>query len=145
MIRWYKQFMMAAALLSLLVFSRCSDDATPGEEKQVLAQLDGGWKLTTGKVTINGVDVTGAFRDMAITFNKDMTYSVENPLAPIWPASGSFAIEKRDSGFMLVRDDGREVSVEAISATHLVLSLQHTLPGGRSNSVGGGYRFEMNR
>jgi hypothetical protein len=142
---WYKQFITAAALLSLLVLTRCNDDPSPAEEKLLSEQLDGGWRLTTGKVTIDGVDVTGAFHDMTITFSKDMTYSVENPKSPIWPAYGSFVIEKRDGGFMLVRDDDREVSVEAISATHLVLSLQHKMPGGRSKGVGGEYRFEMNR
>lgn len=142
---WHKQLMMTAALLSLLGFAGCSDDPTPSEEKQLLEQLEGEWKFTTGKVTVNGVDVTGAFPGMAITFHQDMTYLVEHPVSPIWQASGSFVIEKKDNRFVLVRDDDREVSVEAISATQLVLSLQYMLPGGRSKGVGGQYRFEMNR
>jgi hypothetical protein len=68
-----------------------------------------------------GEDVTGAFGELLITFNKSGTISVANAVPPIWNAAGVFELVKTGSVFTLHRDDGIEITVVELDADQLVM------------------------
>jgi hypothetical protein len=141
-----KKLLIVSALLVLAMFkfSGCdSDDSKPepDPEKEYLEQLSFTWHLQ--QVKVDGVDVTSAFNQLALTLKGDRTFTVTNPVAPIWPADGTFVLEEiSGSGdYMIVRSDGVEIKVNELSTTTLRLQLQFEPIGGRVSSVGGQYEF----
>src|SRR5687767_8045656 len=89
-----KNTLLAAALLSLVLFSACNGSDDPTEEQLFLKKLDGHWTLATGSVSVDGRDVTNSFAGMEITFASDKTYTVLNPVSPIWSSNGTFTLER---------------------------------------------------
>lgn len=136
-----------AIMISVVYLSGCDGGDEPGAQEIFMDKLSGSWTLTAGKVTVNDVDVTGAFKGLAITFNKDMSYNVTNPAASLWPQSGTFILQPSDADalFNIVRDDNVVVAVKEFTATTVTLAMQYAPPGGRIKSVGGQYVFKMNR
>ncbi|MBT1696641.1 hypothetical protein KK083_07140 [Fulvivirgaceae bacterium PWU4] len=138
---------MLAIMISVVYLSGCDGGDEPGAQEIFMDKLAGSWTLRSGRVTVNDVDVTGAFKELAITFNKDMSYNVTNPAASLWPQSGSFTLQPSDADalFNIVRDDNVVVAVKELTATTVTLAMQYAPPGGRVKSVGGQYVFKMNR
>lgn len=134
-------------MISVVYLSGCDGSDEPGAQEIFIDKLSGSWTLTAGKVTVNNVEVTGAFNGLAITFNKNMRYTVTNPAASLWPPSGTFTLQPSDADvlFNVVRDDNVVVAVKELTATSVILAVQYAPPGGRVKSVGGQYVFKMNR
>lgn len=138
---------MLAVMISVAYLSGCDGSDEPGAESPFLDALSGTWTLAAGKVTVNNVEVTGAFQGLEITFDKNMRYTVVNPAAPLWPQSGTFTVRSADTDalFNLVRDDQVVVAVKELTATTVTLALQYVPPVGRVRGVSGQYVFRMNR
>jgi hypothetical protein len=125
-----------------LFFTSCDDEET--EEEKFMKQITGEWLLSDAGVQLDNTDVNGVFDDFSLEIASDKTFATTDGNAPIWPASGSFAIQKTTTGFTLLRNDGVEVEVEEISKDELMLSFQYVAPvGARAASVGGNYRFSL--
>jgi hypothetical protein len=145
-----KKLLIVSALLVLAMFkfSGCdSDDSKPepDPEKEYLEQLSFTWHLQQAK--IDGTDVTLAFKDLSLTLKGDKTFTVTNPVAPIWPADGTFVLQEISGAadYKIVRSDGMDIYVTELSATTLRLELQYQPIGGRMSSVGGEYQFLFTR
>ncbi len=129
----------------LVILQSCKhDDASPDEQSIFIGKISQTWK--TNRVTVDGVDVTSYFKDMAITFRGDQTYTVANPVSPIWPASGLFeTVATTDGSFDIERSDGVMIDVTSLAATSVILELLYTSPNGRVAEVTGHYKFELTR
>jgi len=129
----------------LVLLQSCKDDAQPVDDDDVFtSRLSQTWKVK--RVTADDVDVTGAFKNMTITFKADQSYSVTNAVSPIWPASGSFEIVPANDGqYDLKRNDGATVNVTSLSDSSVFLELFYTSQSGRVAGVSGQYIFELTR
>lgn len=130
------------ALLSLAL-QGCHDSNEPTAQDEYLARLSSSWVID--EVTTGNKDVTGAFEDMELAVTGKKKFTVKNPVAPIWPASGSFSLREvpSSSEYSILRDDGIEATVLELTATTLILELQYTAPVGRTESVSGVYEFHF--
>jgi hypothetical protein len=145
-----KKLLIVSALFVFVMFkfSGCdSDDSKPepDPEKEYLEQLSFTWHLQ--QVKVDGTDVTPAFNELALTLKGDKTFTVTNPVAPIWPADGTFVLQEISGAadYKIVRSDGMDIYVNELSATTLRLQLQFEPIGGRVSSVGGQYEFLFTR
>lgn len=138
---------MITLAFAALILSACGNDPKePTEEELFQDKLNHTWTLTTGQVTADGVDVTEAFASMTVTFTSDKHYTTAHGVAPIWPAAGTFKLEKSSNNlYDILRDDGMQIQVLALTDKSITLSLQYAYTGGRSGRVSGNYRFIMNR
>jgi len=135
---------LIGVLLVLLQSCKEKKDDAPDEGEIFIGRISTTWK--TGRVTTDGVDVTGAFKNMTLTFSADRTYAVANAVSPIWPASGSFElIQVGDNQFNLKRSDGVTIDVTSLADSKMVLELFYTSNTGRASGVTGHYKFEMDR
>jgi hypothetical protein len=126
------------------MINSCSEDDKPSKQETFLADLSGTWQVDA--VTLDNVDVTEAFGDMAITFKKDKTFTVQNSVGNIWGESGAFTLEESSGGnFSLLRDDNALVTVDELNETTLTLSMQFDSAPGRVRGLAGEYVFEMKR
>ena len=123
-------------------FSCGSDDpaVVESEEQVFLNQLSKTWQ--TSSVDLDGENVTGAFEGLQLTFTKEKTIGVINPVSPIWPSAGSFELIKSGDTFSIDRSDGVMITVLELTETSLIMNFNYTA-GARVSSVSGGYTFEM--
>jgi hypothetical protein len=131
----------------IFILSACSSDPKgPSEEQLFQDKLNHTWNLTTGQVTVDGLDVTKAFVNMTITFTSDKHYTTVHGVTPIWPAAGTFKLEKSSNNlYDIIRDDGMQIKVLALTDQSITLALQYAYAGGRSGRVSGNYQFIMKR
>jgi hypothetical protein len=138
--------MTAITVVICTTLTSCSKDDDPSAQEIFLNKLAGDWTLTSGKVLLDGMDVTGSFPGLRIVIKKNRTFTTTNPVSPIWPASGSFTLQESNGTFTsFLRNDGMSVSIEELTSSSVVLGIQYTSPVGRSNSVSGQYKFYMTR
>jgi hypothetical protein len=143
----YKILLSIVAMSATAFFAACDKDSEgPNEEQRFLKKLAGEWTLTTGHVSVDGVEVSGSFAGMAIIFTPSKNYSVTNGIPPIWPTSGSFTLQpKGNSSFDILRDDGVLISISNLADQTVTLSFTYTFAGGRRKSISGDYEFVMNK
>jgi hypothetical protein len=130
----------------LFTFSGCGDDGGGGgptetEADKVSAALRAGIWNVSG-VTVDGV-VSNKFQNMTLTFSAS-TYSTTNG-AVVWPASGTWSFTDQTAK-VIRRDDNVDVTIDAVSATSLTLSLtwsKTTLGNGRNESISGRHVFNF--
>lgn len=124
----------------LFFISGCDKSSpSPTEAERVATILKkGSWKIVT--VTIDNT-LGNSYAGMTLSFTSS-GYSATNG-APVWPASGTWTFTN-DTAKVLKRDDGLEVTIEAIDDAGLVLSLswsKTTLGKGRTQSISGKHVF----
>jgi hypothetical protein len=123
----------------LVVLQSCKkDDVSPSEEDLFKSKISRSWKVR--RVTVDGVDVTGAFKGMIINFKTDGSYVVTNSVAPIWPSTGTFEVLENK----IKRSDGVIVDATSLTESSVILELLYTPAAGRVKEVTGRYKFEMN-
>lgn len=125
-------------------FSGCKDDENPTipEVDEMLARIAHTWTLQ--EVNKDDIDLTAAFPGMKLIIQDDRTFSMVNPVPPMWPAEGSFTLAELSNGrFQITRSDDVVIIVTSVSETTLVVELDYdaTTSGGRSKSVSGNYEF----
>jgi Lipocalin-like domain len=131
-------------LVTILMVSSCSEDDKPTKEETFLADLSGTWQADA--VMLDDLDVTEEFEDMAITFKKDKTFTVQNSVGNIWGESGTFTLEEGSgSNFNLLRNDDTLITVTELTETTLTLTMQFDSAPGRTRGLAGEYVFEMKR
>ena len=142
-----RNILLLALVVGIVFIQSCDSESGPSEEQLFLDKLKGTWTLTTGHATLDGKDVTNSFPGMEISFAADKNYTVTHPVSPIWPASGTFRLEKSGSSglFNIIRSDDILITVSDLAASTVTLKFQYTSAGGRSKSVSGQYEFVMNR
>jgi hypothetical protein len=125
---------------------QCKPDQ-PVSEKELHQALissgNGQWFLEN--LTVDGMDETGMFAGLVITFT-ETNFTAVNGL-PIWPESGSWLFTD-ESGKTILRDDQVSITVVEISESRLRLELQwdkKTYSGGRTNSLKGDHLFTFKR
>ncbi|HZY82718.1 MAG TPA: hypothetical protein VFE50_24510 [Cyclobacteriaceae bacterium] len=132
----------------LIVLPSCKgkgEDPGPEEtEAQRITALltSSSWKLKS--VTVDGV-AKNMFTNMGITFTSS-TFSATNG-SPVWPSSGTWTFND-DTAKSFKRDDQTTVSIDAIDANNLTLSLdwtKTTVGPGRSQSVAGKHVFVLGK
>jgi hypothetical protein len=127
------------------LISACKEDATA--EEAFLKKISGDWTASSIGVTVDGVEINGVFADFTLTVTNDGSFNTVNGNSPIWPATGSFTPVSSSSvvGFDLQRNDGVVITVEQLADQVLVLSFQYVNPNGRTSSVSGNYKFDLQR
>lgn len=140
-------FFISILTLGTFIVSSCGGDHNePDEENIFMNKLAQTWTLTSGHVTVDGVDVTTDFAGLTITFDANKHYTTAHGVPPIWPAAGSFTLQKTtDNAYDLLRDDGLRISIQALTDRSITFTFQYTYAGGRTTSVSGKYQFSMNR
>jgi hypothetical protein len=134
----------AAVVLSMIFTASCKDDP-PSAEEVFMSKLSRKWKLSSIGVKLDDQVVNGVFNDFTVTFAKGRTYSTTDGQTPIWKPSGKFTLKavKNSPNFTIIRDDAMEVTVTELTEAKLVLQFNYISPGGRVNSVSGGYVFDL--
>ncbi|HEY5826253.1 MAG TPA: hypothetical protein VIT44_17905 [Cyclobacteriaceae bacterium] len=131
-------------LLTIVCFSGCHKDPEPNpepdKEQEYLQRLKATWTLQ--KAMVDAVDVTDAFGDLILII-EGKTFTVQNQVAPLWPASGSYTLSPDPSSdnFKLIRGDGMEMKVQQLSSTVLTIEMLYQYSGGRTTSVSGKHEF----
>jgi hypothetical protein len=120
----------------------CADEKDTEQEVVKKKLMAKSWTIESA--TIDGVDKTTSFPDLSITFTS--TGFTAQHGGEVWASSGTwqFADQK---GSSIVRDDNVVVTLEEVTETHLVVSLQwtkQTLGPGRIASIKGLHRFNFN-
>lgn len=135
------------ALSATMTISSCKKDDDPGATEINLNRLTAhNWNLV--KVTVDGVDKTSLFSDLALQWSKANTFSAVNG-GVMWPSTGTWSFTD-DSGktlFVSLNNIGDvEVTIETLNNTSLVISLfwdKTTLGEGRVRSIEGAHVFEF--
>jgi hypothetical protein len=129
--------------LSLVAISSCDNaDTTPTEEQLTLQKLSKNWTLVSAEV--DDQDVSEWFTNMKMSYTEAKTFTVQNPVPPIWVASGTFQLEKTGSNYSIIRSDGVEMAVTNLTDTNVTVQFGYTaLPGARANSISGLYSFSF--
>ena len=142
-----RNILLLAVVVGIVFIQSCDNESGPSEEQLFLDKLKGTWTLTTGHVALDGKDVTNSFAGMEINFAADKSYTVTHAVSPIWPASGTFRLEKSGSAglFNIIRSDDILITVTDLTASTVTLKFQYTSSSGRSKSVSGQYEFVMNK
>lgn len=127
------------SLYGVFFLAGCDQSPSLTEAEKAIALLKSAtWKINT--VTVDGA-LGISFKNMTLSFTSS-TYSTANG-SVVWPASGSWTFSDA-TGKVIKRDDGVDVTVEAISETALILSLtwsKTTLGKGRNQSITGKHVF----
>jgi hypothetical protein len=121
-----KNIILLLLVGGVMLFPGCKgggDDPGPNggsDEKSRVSGLmkSGTWKLKS--LAVDGVDQSSSFPNMTLTFS-DATYASTNG-KDVWPASGTWAFTS-DAATAFTRNDNTQVSIDAISATDMTLSL----------------------
>jgi hypothetical protein len=129
-------------LVVIMGLSGCHKDSpTPSEvNKKILSAHD--WNLQT--LSVDEVDKTSLYPGMTLSFTAT-SYATTHG-APVWPASGTWSFANSEATHV-TRDDGMDITVEAISDTQLVLSMNwsKTTYGGRVSSIAGHHVFTFTK
>lgn len=136
--------MLTIASLALMVsMMNCSSHSDPTPAQKTTQQLSASWKVQT--VTKDGVDITAQFTNMILSFTAS-SYTSTNT-TPVWPASGTWKFDDATAKTIL-RSDGAEVTITAISSNSLTLQLtwsENVFKGGRITSVSEPYVFVFSK
>jgi len=146
-----KLFLLAIiAFLSLAIvnLSGCKKDDDPVIESEMervgrLLTTGGTWNLQS--VTVDGVDQSGLFSGMTLSFTSNSFTASNGGL--VWPSSGAWSFTD-NSGQVITRGDAISVAINEISETVLRLTLtwdKTTLGPGKTNSVKGTHVFVLGR
>lgn len=98
------------------------------------------WNVET--VMLNDDDVTPIYEGLQIRFNRNGTYVVTNPVDPIWNASGTFQLLTESE---LILDDNREMTVNEVNGTTLIITFPYEPTGSRMQDVAGNYEFTFSK
>lgn len=139
-----KAFKIVLSFVVLTFLVACDEDS-PSKEEKFIRKLRFTWSLEG--VTVDGKNVTNSFPNLTLTVDKKKTYTVANPVSPIWAASGTFEFEKVPNSdlFNIIRDDGIHITVTELTETTLKYKLTYVASGGRTKSVSGDYEFSMSK
>ncbi len=138
-----KKILLPLIILALFTFSHCSKKSDP-----TIVEINNGiltskgWAIQT--VMIDNKS-SSSFSGLTLNFTST-TYTTTNGKV-VWPASGTWVFIDSNAKIVL-RDDQVKVSLDEITESKLVLSLDWanpTLGGGRTNSVVGHHVFTFIR
>ena len=115
-------------------FVGCKHSSDPEPEPDPLINT---W--TVNSVSLDGVFVTSYYNDLKLTFATNGSLTVENPVPPVWNATGSYTVANNK----ITRNDGMVIDILSISPSKMSLQFQYTAATGRVNSVSGLYKFEF--
>ncbi|GHM98931.1 hypothetical protein WSM22_04210 [Cytophagales bacterium WSM2-2] len=127
-----------ASLVILALSQGCNKNTPSAKEVSTNLLVAHDWKLST--LSVDGVDKTSLYAGMTLSIATG-TYTTVNG-APVWPATDTWTLS--NDGKTITRGDGIEVSVTAITADGLTLTLNwtmNTFAGGRTASVAGNHVF----
>ena len=140
----------SALLLSILFTIGCKKDGgdeTPEYELR-LQEMATTWTATD--VQLDGDNVTDGFSGFTLTVTNAYGYSASGATRSPqpWPASGTWDFDGAGTDNVninkVIRDDGLEISIDAISESSLILSfnfVEGTHDSGRTEAVSGNWTF----
>lgn len=133
-------------LLGAFGLTGCKNDpATLSEtEQQLMALQNNGknWIIGSNVVLKDGVDVSDRFSGFKLSIG-NKTYTTENGINPVWPASGTWDFQDNNPQ-LLVRDDGVVMNANLVSGNLTLTFVADAVPtGGRTTSVSGEYQFNF--
>jgi hypothetical protein len=136
----------AFTLSATLTVTSCKDDDPSATETNLNRLTAHNWNLT--KVTVDGVDKTSLFSDLALQWNKTSTFAVVNG-GVMWPSTGTWSFTDSSGKTLVVslnNSHNAEVTIETLNDTQLIISLhwdETTIGQGRVKSVEGDHIFEF--
>lgn len=141
--------------LLVVTYSSCKKGGDEPEPEPTAAELTtalikgNAWVMSG--VTVDGV-VLDLYKNLNIAFTADVDgsngrYSSVNG-GVLWPASGTWKY-KSDEARAIIRDDGLEVTIDALTEKSMVISFTRTgdtvFEGGRTKAVGGKHVLTLGR
>lgn len=129
------------------------DDPVPPveltEQEKVVAILTSAtWTPPSSSgVTLAGIDVTEElFEGFSIRFTVNQIFTTGT--TPVWLRQDTWQFKAGTSDIIIRGQDNKEVTIESISETELLLSLdwdETTFDGGKTKSLPGRYTFVLNK
>lgn len=127
----------------IVITASCDGDKNEaGPDVQALL-TNGTWKMNT--LVIDGVTNNDLFKNLTVSFTTSGFTATNGE--PVWPASGTWTFVSAEQK-AVKRNDGVEVTVDAVSETTLTLKLnwsKSTLGGGREASIQGNHTFTFSK
>lgn len=127
------------SLITVAVAIGCSnsDDKDPLDDvKSGLCSSE--WHIHY--VELDDEEYTDLYEGLTLQFNEDNTYTVINPVEPVWSEGGIYELRNTST---IILDGTREVTVEELSDETLILSFNYSSTEIILSSVGGRYTFEF--
>lgn len=129
-----------ATVLVMLVACKGNEPTPLSEEEQKVKLLSREWKLSSA--TVDGRNVTDQFAGLEITIQETKSFSVKNAVPPIWISAGNFQVEKSGSNYLVKRSDGINMTIQTLTETTAVLSMNYVAPSGsRTTGISGAFTF----
>jgi hypothetical protein len=151
----FKSMTLLLCLL-LVTYSSCKDPVEPppppeptAAETTTALSKGAAWVMSGVKVDDVVLDL---YKNLNISFSADADgkngkYTSVNG-GKVWPANGTWTFKNADAKAM-VRDDGLEITIEALTATSMTISFTRTgdtvFEAGRTNAVGGKHVMTLGR
>ncbi|MBI3221237.1 MAG: hypothetical protein HYZ44_17135 [Bacteroidetes bacterium] len=138
-----KKLLSCWMIAMVLLQASCNNEKTAAAP-DVKALLTGStWKIKT--VTVDGMNKNDLFTNLSVTFTATEFTALNGGL--VWPASGTWTLSGADQR-TIIRNDGTQITVAAISETELTLQLmwsKTTLGSGRVESIQGNHTFTFGK
>lgn len=128
-----------------MMMAGCGKGSDPVPETDRVRGFLTGTAWQVSQVSIDGVSKTSSFSGLTLTFTATGYTTANGRL--VWPATGTWQF-KDDTGKLLLRSDGVEVTITDVTTTTLSLSFNWattTLGPGRVTSTAGKHDFQFVR
>jgi hypothetical protein len=145
----YLAYTISAVVLvaTVITFNACDgggEDVVDPRQKNTELITSGTWNIST--VMVDGLNKTDLFTGFTIQFASDGTYTTTNGL-PVWQPAGTWSFINNE-GTLILRDDGREITIDNISSPTLQISMNwdKTIFGsGRASAISGDHVFTFTK
>jgi hypothetical protein len=141
-----KNFSLGLSIIVLFFFAftllNCGNDEPSAQEVQLKKLTQKTWQIQS--VNVNGVDQTMLFLGMTLSIAKNSFTTTAG--GTVWPSSGTWEFAD-DKATTFTRGDNVLVTIEAISESHMTLTLvwdETTFGPGRKKSISGMHVFNFN-
>jgi hypothetical protein len=136
--------LILCAIFICIMFG-CRDDRGKMDAlSRMQKQLRGTWSVS--EVSLSETDVSIFYADLTLTFSSNNSYTCQNQVDPVWPATGMFENVLENDLRIIVRDDGIRMKVISLTSHNLVVQfLWAGAPNGRLKNLNGEYEFTFTK
>lgn len=114
---------------------RSDDPAGPTAQEEAFEKLSGTWSLgSTGSITIDGQDASQNYPGFGLSFTNG-TYATTNA-GDLFRASGTWQWADGATTNLINVDDGKQVSIQALTQNTFTFSFSHSSGGASAGSSG---------
>lgn len=138
------RIVLVMCLLTITLSQSCGGDDGPTEPSaQELAYEDlaGNWQLES--ISLDNQDVILNYAGLILMFSTG-SYTTQNA-GDLFRASGTWQWADETTASRLNMDDGKEITIQSLSATRIQFSFSQSGNGGVAAGTGGSYRLTLTK